>query len=97
MSATETQTSIPAEILSAALALNEAQRLELGHRLIESVEDDRSPPFPGWPADWEEELERRALEVERGGPTYSLEEVLAHARASIKDALEARAAKDKAS
>ena len=90
-----TETPIPTEVLSAALALNEAQRLALGHRLIESVEDDRAAPFPGWPADWEEELERRALEVEQGGPTYSHEEVMARARERLKQARLANASSDR--
>ena len=94
MSATQTQTPIPAEVLSAALALNDAQRLALGYQLIDSVEEHQPPPFPGWPADWEEELERRALAIEQGGPTFSHEEVMAHARESLKRARLARAPSD---
>ncbi len=92
-----TETFIPTDLLIAALALNDAQRLALGHHLIESVEGNLNDAHPGWPADWEEELERRALAVEQGERTYSLEEVLAHARETIKEALQTRAAKDVAS
>ena len=91
MSTTETQTPIPAEVLSAALALNDAQRLALGYQLIDSVEDHQAPPFPGWPADWEEELERRALAVERGEPTFSHEEVMARLEEGFREARSTRA------
>ena len=89
-----TETSIPGEVLSAALALNDAQRLALGHQLIDSVEVNPNDPTIGWPEDWEEELERRALAVEQGGRTYSIEEVMAHARETIKVALQAKADRD---
>ena len=94
MSETETHPPIPHEVLSAVLALNDSQRLALGYQLIESVEDDPNDLHPDWPEGWEEELERRALEVERGGPTFSHEEVMAHARESLKQALLARATSD---
>ena len=86
MSATgiESTTAIPAEILGAVLALSESQRLALGHHLLESVEVNATAPYPGWPEDWEEEIERRALAVEQGGPTFTTEEVIAYARQSIK-------------
>jgi Putative addiction module component len=97
MSATETETPIPTEILSAVLALNDKQRLALGHRLIESVEDVPNDSHPDWPEGWEEELERRALAVERGEPTFSHEEVIAYARESVRQARLAKSASDSAS
>lgn len=85
MSTTETQSkpSIPAAVLGAALALDEAQRLALGYELLDSVEDDPNDPHPGWRKDWREELSRRSLAVEQGAPTFSMEEVEAHIREAL--------------
>ena len=44
------------DIFSAALALPEAERLELASHLISSVD---GPDEPGWESAWEEEVERR--------------------------------------
>ena len=87
MSATgiESSTAIPAEILGAVLALSESQRLALGHHLLESVEVNATAPYPGWPEDWEEEIERRALAVEQGGPTISHEDLMLQLRESLRD------------
>ena len=98
MSTIESQPTppIPPEILSAVFALDESQRRALGYQLIESVGAQTDKPFPGGPDDWREELERRALEVERGGPTYSYEEVEAHIQETLLLAAEARRAREAA-
>ena len=88
---------IPAAILDAVFALNESQRLALGHQLIESVEDDLDAGHPGWPEDWEEELERRALAVERGDATLSREEVEDRIRETLRRAKVERQSRNEAS
>ena len=95
MSTTKTSSTptIPAELLGAALALDDAQRLALGYRLIESVESvDPAVAGFGWPEGWREELERRALAVEKGEPTISHEDLMARLRGTLDRARDARLA-----
>ncbi len=90
MDTTETP-PIPPEILGAALALSEAQRLALGYRLIESVGSVDPDAFGvDWPEDWEKELDRRALAIERGEPTIAHEDFMARLRESLDQASEVR-------
>ena len=78
--------SIPAPLLESALALNEKARVELANRLLDSVEDSTNHDPHGWGKGWHEELERRAIAVDQGAPTFTLEEVMGRARETIRNA-----------
>ena len=92
MSTTESQvaSTIPADLLEAALALSEKSRVELAYQLLDSVEDSTEDDPHGWGKGWYEELERRAIAVEQGEPTFSFEEVMARAREATRQARESR-------
>jgi hypothetical protein len=85
---------IPREILDAALALSEDQRRSLASRHYLSLDPEHSASLRTWPADWRQELERRALAVEQGGPTYSAAEVLDRARTAVERAARGRGRAD---
>jgi hypothetical protein len=65
------------DIYSAALALPEAQRLELASHLIASVDGVPSgsvppgPPDRDWEDAWVEEVDRRGLSAEAEGEPWS--------------------------
>jgi hypothetical protein len=94
MSTIESQaaSSIPSALLESALALDEKTRVELANRLLDSVEDSTNHDPHGWGEGWYEELERRAIAVEQGAPTFTLEEVMSRARETIRKARDLREA-----
>ncbi len=67
--------SVPPDLIDAVLDLSPGPRQALARLLYESLSDPGTPPYPGWPGDWEEELERRCDEADRG-ETISEEEAL---------------------
>ena len=75
--------AVPAELHAAALALTPAQRENLAHDLILSLEDQERAP--GYDEAWADELQRRHDRLVSGDAvTISAEEVFAKARAAIE-------------
>jgi hypothetical protein len=76
--------ALPArDIYSAALALPEAQRLELASHLIASVDGGppNGPPDAGWEEAWVDEVDHRGLSAEAAGEPWS------QVRARVRDRL----------
>lgn len=75
-------TAIAEKICAEALQLPEAERAQLAHSLILSLEESVQETGEDWEALWEEELNRRVAKIDSGeSPGRSAEDVLAEIRA----------------
>lgn len=71
------------DIFQQALSLDVDERVELSHRLMQSVESEDFDPEVRQA--WIEEIKRRAQSLADGtARTYSLEETMQHARQSLQ-------------
>src|SRR5262249_46233154 len=77
--------SIPNELLTQALDLQELDRAELARRLLLSLEPEGEEQDPGWEEAWRDEIEGRIRRVEAGETTpIPAEEVLEEIRRSLE-------------
>jgi putative addiction module component (TIGR02574 family) len=75
--------SSASEILTQALALPLAERAEIAHQLMTSLETE--PPDAEWAEAWAKELDKRDEAVENGTAVlYDLDEVFARIRKSLE-------------
>ena len=75
--------SILNDIYQKALAMEPAERAELAHRLLLSLESGERDP--DWKEAWREEIERRLEEIDRGEvELLDGDEVMARLRKSLE-------------